>query len=199
MTRLSANAYDGRWKSYTDRSHRMFLERPALGDGQRVLDVGCGTGSLELKLLARWPGVRLTAVDACPEMVETARRKSALLPRVDWRVADAHSLPFPEESFDTVLSASAFHYFEIPQEALREIKRVLKPGGRFFFLDWSRDFWAMRLLDHWLTIRGRDYHRCYRETELKALLETAGLAVRTAERFKVGPLWGFVWMEAEKA
>jgi len=96
--------------------------------GDRVLDVACGTG-----VLARAAAERVgadgavTGLDANEEMLAVARRKSA---RIEWKHGRAESLPFPDASFDRVVSQFGFMFFDDRSAALREMMRVLRPGGR---------------------------------------------------------------------
>lgn len=200
---IDPSTYDQRWKKYTDRSLGFFLERLTLkGDcplqGQKILDVGCGTGNLEAKWLSRGGAGEITAIDPSREMIEIARQKCGGRSSVDWQVADVHALPFPNGVFDIVVSANSFHYYERPKQALVEIRRVLKPKGIFWLLDWCRDFWTMKALDLFLGRVEKDYHRCYTQSEIRRLLEEASFTVESCETRKISPLWGLVCVKARK-
>lgn len=96
--------------------------------GERVLDVACGTGVLACAAAER-VGMHgaVVGLDPNEEMLVVARRKSA---RVEWKIGRAESLPFPDASFDRVVSQFGFMFFEDRPAALREMTRVLRPGGR---------------------------------------------------------------------
>jgi ubiquinone/menaquinone biosynthesis C-methylase UbiE len=99
-----------------------------IGLGQRVLDVACGTGVLASAAADRvGPGGAVVGLDPNEEMLGVARRKST---KIEWRDGRAESLPFPNESFDAVVSQFGFMFFEDRRAALREMMRVLRPGGR---------------------------------------------------------------------
>ncbi len=99
-----------------------------IGAGERVLDVACGTGVLACAAAERvGPEGMVVGLDSNAEMLAVARRKSA---SVEWREGRAESLPFPDESFDAVVSQFGFMFFEDRPSALREMLRVLRPGGR---------------------------------------------------------------------
>jgi ubiquinone/menaquinone biosynthesis C-methylase UbiE len=92
--------------------------------GLRLLDVGCGTGHHLARLRAR--GFEVAGVDGSPEMLEHAR---ALNPETDIRQSDVEHLPFPDASFDVVLSVEVLRYLPSPARSIAEMARVLKPGG----------------------------------------------------------------------
>jgi ubiquinone/menaquinone biosynthesis C-methylase UbiE len=102
----------------------------ATGD---VLEVSIGTGR-NLPLYP--PGVRLTGIDLSAGMIERARRRSAELGiAVELRVGDAQALELPDSSFDTVVCTLALCSIPDPRAAVREMKRVLRPGGRLLLLE----------------------------------------------------------------
>jgi ubiquinone/menaquinone biosynthesis C-methylase UbiE len=114
------------------------VELAGLADGQRVLDVGCGTGTLALLAKAAAPGTDVVGVDADLEMLERARAKpGAGEIRFDEGMAD--ELPYEDASFDRVLSSLVFHHLPRPVKdgAAREIARVLRPGGQFHLADFG--------------------------------------------------------------
>jgi len=108
---------------------RRFAVHFRLRPGARVLDVGCGSGRLvPLILEAVGAGGSLVELDFAPGMVDLARRKTGD-PRVTVRVGDAHDLPFPDSDFDTVIALALLPHLDNRGKALREFRRVLKPGG----------------------------------------------------------------------
>ena len=103
--------------------------------GQRLLDVGCGTGVVAIT--AARLGARVTGLDLTPELLEQARQNSQVagLP-VEWHEGDAEDLPFEDEVFDVVLSQFGHIFAPRPDVALAEMLRVLKPGGTLAFSTW---------------------------------------------------------------
>ena len=99
-----------------------------LREGARVLDVACGTGALTIAVAdIVGPAGSVVGLDANPEMLAVARRKSG---QIEWIDGKAEALPLPDDSFDAVVSQFGFMFFGDKPQALREIMRVLKPGGR---------------------------------------------------------------------
>jgi ubiquinone/menaquinone biosynthesis C-methylase UbiE len=96
--------------------------------GDRVLDVACGTGALTLAVAERvGDSGSVLGLDANPEMLAVARRKPV---RIEWVEGAAEALPLPEQSFDAVVSQFGFMFFQDGAGALREMMRVLRPGGK---------------------------------------------------------------------
>ena len=119
---------------------RRLVERAGLRTGQRVLDVGCGTGTLAVLVKSLHPGVDVTGLDPDPRALARARRKAARAGvelRLDEGFADA--LPYAPASFDHVFSSFMLHHLPSEQKvaALREVRRVLRPGGTLELLDFG--------------------------------------------------------------
>jgi SAM-dependent methyltransferase len=94
---------------------------------QRVLDVACGTGVLACEVAGCvGHGGDVVGLDPNEEMLEIARKKNA---EIEWRAGRAEAIPFPDESFDAVVSQFGFMFFEDKPASLREMMRVLRPGG----------------------------------------------------------------------
>ena len=107
--------------------------------GERVLDVCTGTGELAV-LLARKVGPRgaVTGVDFCEEMLNRARKKTGRHSNISYILSNAKKLPFPDKTFDAVTVAFGMRNIPDTTPALEEIKRVLKPGGKFICLELTK-------------------------------------------------------------
>jgi SAM-dependent methyltransferase len=125
----------------------------AVQPGQSVLDVATGTGVVALT--ARLLGARVTALDLTPELLRRARENAAIaeVEDVAWHEGDAEDLPFPDASFDVVLSQFGHMFAPRPEVATRELLRVLKPGGRVAFATWPPEQLTgcvFRLMSHYV-------------------------------------------------
>ncbi len=133
-----APRYDllNRWMTFgLDRHWRAELvRRMDLAPAPRVLDVGAGTGDLALAVLKRRPAARLVALDFTPEMMSLGRRRPGG-ERVQWVVADAAHLPFPDRAFDGAVSGFLLRNVPDIDRVLSEERRVLRPGGSVASLD----------------------------------------------------------------
>jgi ubiquinone/menaquinone biosynthesis C-methylase UbiE len=111
------------------------VEAAGVGPAQAVLDVACGTGAVARAAARRLDGEgHVTGVDVNEAMLAVARR---LRPELEWRLADAAALPFPDESFDVVLCQAALMYFPDPARAVGEMGRVVRSGGTVAVQVWS--------------------------------------------------------------
>jgi SAM-dependent methyltransferase len=107
-----------------------------IGPGIRVLDVAAGTGNASLPAAAQ--GASVTASDLTPELLEAGRgRPEAQGMQLDWVQADAEQLPFPDASFDTVMSSIGVMFAPHHQAAADELVRVCRPGGTIGLLSWT--------------------------------------------------------------
>jgi demethylmenaquinone methyltransferase/2-methoxy-6-polyprenyl-1,4-benzoquinol methylase len=125
MNRVMTAGLDGRWRAETARA--------VVQPGDRVLDACCGTGDLALACLRA--GGKVTGIDFSEPMLERARQKSS---EVEWVRGDALALPFEDSSFDAVTVGFGVRNLSDLEGGLRELRRVLRPGGRIGILEITR-------------------------------------------------------------
>jgi ubiquinone/menaquinone biosynthesis C-methylase UbiE len=120
------------------RSHEAFrrhvLELAALKGDECLLDAGCGTGMMALRIAAWHPNCKVHGIDLSPKMIAVARRDAEEQGlTVDFRVGSIIDLPYPDDSFDVVITNIMYHHLDLAEkrQAVSEIARVLKPGGHY--------------------------------------------------------------------
>lgn len=192
----AAKHYDEKWAFYVEATTRETLRRLPLAAASRVLDVGCGTGELLRRVRANVPDAVLAGLDPVPEMLDVARDK--LSGRADLRVGYADRLPWNAGTFDVVVSCNMFHYISHPLAALREMARVLRPGGALVLTDWCDDYIACRICNLYLRLTNRAFYKTYRQAECLELLKVAGYEVQSFERYKISWLWGLMTAVARR-
>ena len=194
--RRLAGSYDTRWARYVAASVHQTLRRLPPDTGGRILDVGCGTGVFLQALTAARPDVRAAGIDLSPEMLAVACGR---VPNsVALMAAAADALPFPDSCFDGIVTTNAFHFFRTPREALREFRRVLRPGGVLILTDWCDDYLTCRICDRLLRHVSAAHYRTYGMAGLRELLAHAGFEAAHVERYRISWLWGLMTAVARR-
>jgi demethylmenaquinone methyltransferase/2-methoxy-6-polyprenyl-1,4-benzoquinol methylase len=148
MNRVMTGGLDLRWR----RLAAAAVVRP----GDRVLDAACGTGDLALAAAEAGAG-EVVGLDFSPRMLERARSKSSA---IEWVHGDLLALPFPDGSFDAATVGFGVRNVADLERSLRELRRVLRPGGRLAVLEITRPRGALRpfftlWFDHLVPLLGR--------------------------------------------
>ncbi len=162
-----AAGYDRWWAPVLAPSAHRLLDQlaPVIEAGAvDVLDIGVGTGNLTRPALARWPHVRVTGLDASREMVGTVEALIAETAddhrdRFTGTVSFAGDMPYADGSFDVAMSSFVLQLVPSRAKVLREVRRVLRPGGRFAYVTWlvdERAFKPDRIFDGLLDEFGFD-------------------------------------------
>ncbi len=159
---------------FFSRAHKAALEAARADfDGsspKSILDVGCATGRLLRSAAHMWPEARLTGVDPSEDMLVVAR---GLQGKAVFLEGLAEALPLPDSSMDLVMTTLSFHHWDYPMKGLREIRRVLAPGGRFCFADVNLPRFLTPVIQHFGSRTAR---------QLSAMFERAGLHVTAKKR-----------------
>ena len=172
-----AKTYDrGRMRSWFTEGQAKTLEVLELKEDDWLLDVGCGTGWAVMQAARMVPGGRACGIDLSPGMISRANGLTDGLSNVGFKVGDAESIPYPDESFDAVMCTNSFHHYSAPVRALSEMRRVLKPGGRLVIQDSDRGacLWV-KLWDLINRTFEKGHVRYYSPQEVFRLLEEAGV------------------------
>jgi ubiquinone/menaquinone biosynthesis C-methylase UbiE len=167
---------EDRISSWLKHYQWLALSRLNIGERTFFLDIGCGTGWAVREVAKRVTEGKACGVDISPKMLEKAIAQSNRMRNVHFQIADSEALPYPNESFSSVLCTCSFHHYENPLRALSEMRRVMKKDGKLVILDSARDI----SLPIWLQDRGRRYFekshiQYYTTSEMKSLILTAHL------------------------
>jgi ubiquinone/menaquinone biosynthesis C-methylase UbiE len=152
------------------------IELAAPAPGEKVLDIGCGTGTLAIAIKPRVGAGEVYGIDASPEMIQVAKEKSAKDGSdIDFRVALIEAIPFPDAAFDLATSSLMLHHLpdDLKAKGFLEIRRVLKPAGRFVATDFAAH--SHSPLGHLLSIFGHSQGESMVD-KLTPMLKDAGFS-----------------------
>lgn len=151
-----------RWTTREATFKADLLRQAQLRPGDEVLDVGCGTGTLAIAAAHAQPGAHVAGLDGDEKILAIARRKARQAKaEIEFHCALSQAMPFPDSRFSVVLSSLFFHHLasEAKRATLKEIFRILRPGGRLHIADWGAPqnflmrfaFQSIRMLDGYTT------------------------------------------------
>jgi ubiquinone/menaquinone biosynthesis C-methylase UbiE len=167
-----------------------------------LVDIGSGAGYLEAQIKRRYPALKVAGLDISAEMIAVSKRNWANSD-IDFITGDAQNMPLPESSIDIAVSSLSLHHWADPSQVFREIKRVLKPGGRFIIMDLRRDgwqgiYWVFKLGQKFIAPHAiketngavGSFWSAYTTSELGKIIATAGF---TRWGIKKAPAWMVAW------
>ena len=168
---------DGPWRiPFQVGEVRFFKSLCKVPAGAHVLEIGCGRGAGARLILKEFLPARIEAIDIDPDMIQRARRSDgkhgADGDRMSFRVADAQDLPFPDASMDAVFNFGIIHHLEDWRRGIREVARVLKPGGLFCFEEIYPALYAGFIL-RWVLVHPREDR--FDGPQYRTELEAAGI------------------------
>ncbi|NJE84279.1 class I SAM-dependent methyltransferase [Thermococcus sp. CX2] len=187
-----AKRYDDWYRTktgrYVDRTEKWLVFSMLRSRAGKALDLGCGTGNYTIELKKR--GFDVIGLDASEGMLEIARAKG-----LNCIKGDAYSLPFPDESFDLVLSVTMFEFIHEPEKVIAEIHRVLKPGGEVLIgtMNGRSSWFLFKRLKSLFVETAYRYARFYTPRELELLLKSGGFTeVESAGVIFFPSFWPFL-------
>lgn len=171
---------------YTEPMHDAVIQELERKNFATLLDVGCGTGLFLSAVLNKF-NIGISGIDISPGMIEKSRK--LLGDHADLRVGDSEHLPWNDKFFDIVTCIASFHHYPSPEPVLKEMERVLRPGGSVIIADpWAPDslrFFANLVIQTRFNKSGDV--RVYSQSEMQELLERCGF---TSIKWKIkGKLW----------
>jgi len=138
--------------------------------GKLAADIGAGTGFITEGLIRA--GLKVIAVDESEAMLETMRKKFGNMEGIDYRVGEGKNLPIPNECVDYVFANMYLHHVEVPLRAIKEMARILNPGGKLVITDLDEhdyEFLKTEQHDRWLGFKRDDIKRWFKEAGLTEL------------------------------
>ncbi len=139
--------------------------------GMIAADIGAGSGFITEGLIGK--GLKVIAVDQSEAMLAEMRKKFSGAERIEYRLGEAEKLPIPDEAVDYVFANMYIHHVESPQEAIKEMVRILKPGGELVITDMDEHefkFLKEEHYDRWMGFKREDVRRWFEEAGLKNVI-----------------------------
>ena len=173
---VRAESYDKKRFNYFRWMQKQALALADVATGCRFLDVWCGTG-----FAVRYTASKLRdegtfyGVDVAQGMIEIARRASSGHQNVQFEVASAEQLPFPDDYFDVIVCTNSFHHYLNPLAALVEMQRVLRPGGQVLIMDVTADNRFIVWVDRKVEKKEAEHVKFYSSAEYRAMFAQASL------------------------
>jgi len=169
-----ASSYENSWmqRAFFDQTHQAVLTLAAsiVHQPESILDVGCGTGRLLRRAYRYWPEAQLIGVDPANGMIERAK---LLTPNATFFTGMGEALPLQDASVDLALSTTSFHHWQDQAAGIREIARVLRPGGYFILVDVSIPDWLGGVIR---------LNRFHSPAQMRTLFDQAGLHVQAQQK-----------------
>jgi len=164
-----ADTYDKDIKGQHARSlYPVLLEKLSHISFQSALDLGCGTGEMLKLILQEDAGKELYGIDLSEKMLQVA--KSKLPEQVKLLLGDSETLPFSDNTFDVVYCNDSFHHYPAPMNVLREVQRVLKPGGTFLMGDCWQPLVGRIIMNFYMRHSKEGDVKIYSEAEIVSML-----------------------------
>lgn len=182
-----ADKYDKQYQSYLKHTHGKLLDKLEISSSDDVLDCSAGTGLLAQEIIDKYglPN-RLVLNDPAPKMQERAKYRLRYEKKVEFTSHFSEELPFAENSFTQIICLNSFHYYTHQDDVLAHFRRILKPGGTLWMLDWNRtgSFKIASKLIGWLSPENINSRTL---DELKSLLANHNFEVIDEDT------WGYRW------
>ncbi len=190
-----------KWGMREELFKRYLVKSTHLQPGWRVLDLGCGTGTLTLQLKQHQPAAEVFGLDGDPHILEIARKKSTEAGvDIQWKEGMAFQMPYPSNYFERVVSCLMIHHLtqENKVRAFREVNRVLKPGGEAHILDFGKQHGLVMTLVSIFIARLEEAGDNVNGRIPAMLLESGFSEVNITRRFKTifGELSHFITIKA---
>jgi len=153
---------------FSEKVRKVAVARADIQAGKLAADIGAGTGFITEELVQN--GLKVIAVDQSKAMLEEMKKKFGRFDTVEYRTGEFNNLPIQNETVDYVFANMYLHHVDLPQVAIEEMARVLKPGGKVVITDMDEhefEFLRKEQHDRWLGFKREDIERWFKEAGLK--------------------------------
>ena len=193
-----ASDYDLKWAEYIRNTHQKLLKRLNTDPDHRILDLSAGTGYLTSLMLQEGCSFdQFVLNDLSTNMLKKARENLPQHEKIVFTRHSANQLEFNSNSFDHIISLNAFHNYYSQSEVIREVFRLLKPGGHFYLLDWNREGF-FKWVNYGIQLLSNEWIQTVTMKEAADLLQSYHLNVRHKESWKHN-YWNLFLVSAQKS
>ncbi|OGQ06402.1 MAG: hypothetical protein A2W61_05140 [Deltaproteobacteria bacterium RIFCSPLOWO2_01_44_7] len=193
-----ARVYDHIFSNYTRKTIGAALGGIQLKGQESLLDIGCGTGSLEKILVQQHPQLKIIGIDLSEDMLELGRKKLKGSSNVIFKQGNFLNVDLPQNTFDAAFSLSNLHYFSKPEATFQKAASLLKKSGHLIIVDWNRDFWQGKLYNWYMNWADPAFAKVFNPSEAKTLLAQCGFEIEKIHLFGVGLRWRMMCLVARK-
>ena len=181
---LRAGNFDDKKYGILRFFQKHIIKKLDLKEGQKFLDIGCGTGWAVLHVadIIKEDG-KAYGIDLSSKMIEIAKMKTSNYKNVYFFKSSARNLPFEDNYFDLIISTNAFHHFSEPIGVLEEVFRVLVPHGKIYILDLTADSFIMKKIEKRVKKMDPGHVKFYSTKEFQGLFEQSNLKHEKSQRF----------------
>jgi ubiquinone/menaquinone biosynthesis C-methylase UbiE len=164
-----ADQWDQMRKSFfSEKVRKVAVIKADIQAGKLAADIGAGTGFITEELVQN--GLKVIAVDQSEAMLEEMKKKFGRFDTVEYRIGDFNNLPMQDETVDYVFANMYLHHVDVPQVAIEEMARILKPGGKVVITDMDEhefEFLEKEQHDRWMGFKREDVESWFEQAGLK--------------------------------
>lgn len=153
---------------FSEKVRKVAVAKADIKAGKLAADIGAGTGFITEELVRN--GLKVIAVDQSKAMLEEMKKKFGRFDTIDYRIGEFNNLPIQDETVDYVFANMYLHHVGLPQVAIEEMARILKPGGKVVISDMDEhkfEFLKKEQHDRWLGFKRENIERWFKEAGLK--------------------------------